>query len=166
MVNRIADYELLHELGQGNYGVFYLARSPARLGIDDEYVAVKVFENGTRVNPSTFRRAVRELKAFGAVQSPYLVRLFDAGQEQRLFYYSMQYLPLGSLAEPARTVTRAESLRAVEHSARAAHGIPEAGFVQRDIKPGNILLLDGSARLSDLGLSQVLAPGLTVTGLG
>jgi serine/threonine protein kinase len=42
----------------------------------------------------------------------------------------------------------------------------EAGIAHNDIKPGNVLLHDGHAKLSDLGLSQLLAPGMTMTGLG
>jgi serine/threonine protein kinase len=166
MTNQIADYQLIRELGQGNYGVFYLARPPARLPIQDEFVAVKIFGSGTRVNPTTFRRAVTELKAFGAVRSPYLVRLYDAGQERGVFYYAMEYLPRGSLADPADPPSRDDNIRAVEHAARAAHDLHEAGIVHRDIKPGNILMHDKGGRLSDLGLAQVLAPGLTVTSLG
>ena len=166
MTDQIADYHLLQELGQGNFGAFYLARPPERLRIADEYVAVKMFGNGTRVNAVTFRRAVAELKAFGAVQSPFLVRLFDAGQERGVFYYAMEYLPLGSIAFPTGSVTRAGKLRAVEQAARAAHDLHEAGIVHRDIKPANILLHADGGRLSDLGLAQVLAPGLTVTSFG
>jgi serine/threonine protein kinase len=166
MNNHIADYELLRVIGQGNFGVFHLAHPPARLGIADEFVAVKVFGTGTRVNATTFRRAVGELKAFGLVASPYLVRLFDAGQERGVFYYSMEYLPDGSLAAEDGDRTRTQSLRAVEHAARAAHDLHEAGMVHRDIKPGNVLLHEGGGRLSDLGLAQVLAPGLTVTSFG
>ncbi len=166
MMTTIADYELIETIGQGNFGVYHLARPPARLGIPDEYVAVKVFGSGTRVNPTTFRRVVGELKAFGAVRSPHLVRLYDAGQERGTFYYAMEYFPGGSLAASERVLTRAESLRAVEQAARAAHDLHEAGLVHRDIKPGNVMLLPGGARLSDLGLAQVLAPGLTVTSFG
>jgi serine/threonine protein kinase len=166
MTSRIADYELLDELGHGNYGIYYLARPPVRLGVSDDFVAIKVFGRGTRVDPTTFRHAVAELKAFVGVRSQYLVRLLDAGQERGAFYYSMEYLPLGSLAAPKRHLGRYESIRAVAQAARAAHDLHEAGIVHRDIKPGNILLHEQGARLSDLGLAQVLAPGLTVTSLG
>jgi serine/threonine protein kinase len=119
-----------------------------------------------RTSEDAFRRATKELRLFAAVQSPYLVRLFDAGQEGETFYYSMEYFPLGSLDEPARALTREEKLRAVAQTARAAHALHEAGIVHRDIKPANIMLYETGAKLSDLGLAQLVQPGLTVTGMG
>ena len=41
-----------------------------------------------------------------------------------------------------------------------------AGLAHRAIKPANILLGDGTAKLSDLGLAHVMQPGVTLTGLG
>lgn len=163
-MERIADYTLLRALGEGNYGEFYVAAPPERLQLNAEYVAVKVLAG--RTTEDAFRRATKELRLFASVQSPYLVRLFDAGQEGETFYYSMEYFPLGSLAAPARPLSREESLRAVAHGARATHALHEAGIVHRDIKPGNIMLHEGGAKLSDLGLAQVVQPGLTVTGMG
>jgi eukaryotic-like serine/threonine-protein kinase len=163
-VQRIADYEFVRQLGDGNHGTFHLAERPARLPVPDQHVAVKVLSAPT--SEETFRRATKELRAFAAVRSPYLVSLYDAGQEGGVFYYAMEFLPLGSLASPTRPLSREEVLRAVEHAARAAHALHEAGLVHRDIKPGNVLLHEHGAKLSDLGLAQVLAPGMTVTGMG
>jgi eukaryotic-like serine/threonine-protein kinase len=163
-VQGIADYEFERSLGDGNHGEYFLARRPQRLPVEAEHVAVKVLSGPT--TEDTFRRATRELSAFAAVQSPYLVALYDAGQQGGIFYYSMEYLPGGSLARPARPLNRRETLTAVAHAARAAHALHEAGIVHRDIKPGNVLLHDGGAKLSDLGLSQVLTPGMTLTGMG
>jgi eukaryotic-like serine/threonine-protein kinase len=163
-VQGIADYEFERSLGDGNHGEFFLARRPQRLPIDAEYVAVKVLSGPT--TEDAFRRATRELSAFAAVRSPYLVALYDAGQQGGVFYYSMEYLPGGSLAAPAQPLDRAGVLTAIAHVSRAAHALHEAGMVHRDIKPGNVLLYPGGAKLSDLGLSQVLAPGMTLTGMG
>jgi serine/threonine protein kinase len=160
----IADYRFVRALGDGGHGTFYLAIPPARLGLAVEHVAVKVLAGST--DEEAVRRTTRELRAFASAQSPYLVTLFDAGQQDGSFFYSMQYFPMGSLAEPARPLTRAEVLTAVSQAALAAHALHEAGVVHRSIKPENILLQEDGARLSDLGLAQALAPGQTVTGLG
>ena len=105
-------------------------------------------------------------RAFAAASSPYLVTLYDAGQQDGSFFYAMEYFPLGSLAAPATPMTRERVLTAVAQAARAAHALHEAGVVHRSIKPENVLLAQDGARLSDLGLAQALAPGQTVTGLG
>ena len=160
----IADYRFVRHLGAGNHGVFYLAYRPERLHIDAEFVAVKVLTGSN--SQDTFRRATRELAAFAAVRSPYLVTLYDAGQQGDDLYYSMEYLPAGSLADATGSLSASQVLAAVADAARAAHALHEAGIAHNDIKPGNVMLHDGHAKLSDLGLSQLLAPGLTITGLG
>jgi serine/threonine protein kinase len=163
-VDRIADYVFVRSLGEGNYGEFFLSTPPGRLGLDAEHVAVKVLAGSA--TEDAFRRATKELRLFASVQSPYLVTIFDAGQEGDTFYYSMEYFPLGSLHAPAKPLSRQDVLRAVTHAARAAHALHEAGIVHRDIKPANIMLHEQGAKLSDLGLAQLVQPGLTVTGMG
>lgn len=160
----IADYSFIRALGTGNNGVFYLARRPERLPVDDDLVAVKVL-SGTS-SQDTFRRATRELAAFAAVNSPYLVTLYDAGQAGSEMYYSLEYVAGGSLAHPAEQPPRSAVLTAVAYAARAAHALHEAGIAHNDIKPGNVLLDSGGGKLADLGLSRLLRPGLTITGLG
>jgi eukaryotic-like serine/threonine-protein kinase len=162
MMDGVADYEFIRSLGKGNHGEFFLARKPDRLPIDVEMVAVKVLSGPT--SEDTFRRATRELSAFAAVPSPQLVSLYDAGQQGEVFYYAMEYLPGGSLGEG--THDRAVVLRAMADAARAAHALHEVGIVHRDIKPKNVLLHDGGGKLADLGLSQLLSPGVTITGMG
>src|SRR4029450_1858112 len=163
-MDKIADYRLVRSLGGGSHGEFFLAEPPTRLGLDAEYVAVKVMAGQTQ--DDAFRRGPRCLRRFAQVKSPHLVTLYDAGQEGGRFYYAMEYLPLGSLAAPARPLDRAHTLRAVADACRAAHVLHEAGIAHRSIKPANILLTEEGGKLSDLGLAQVLQPGMTVTGMG
>ncbi|HJY96341.1 MAG TPA: protein kinase, partial [Streptosporangiaceae bacterium] len=153
----IADYKFLRQLGTGSHGTFYLAHPPKRLPVAAEFVAVKVLSGGS--SQDVFRWAHRELAAFAAVSSPYLVTLYDAGQQGEEVYYSMEYLPGGSIAVPAEPLSRATALQAMANASRATHALHEAGIAHRDIKPGNALLCPGGAKLADLGLSHVLRPG-------
>jgi serine/threonine protein kinase len=161
----LTDYEVLSLLGEGPHGRCYLARPPAHPG---KCVVVKVFARS--VSEPAFDRAVRELRAVAAVGSPHVVRVFDALLGEN-FAYAMEHLPLGSRADPARPPARAEVLRALEHAARGAHALHEAGIVHGGIHPGNVLLAedeDGTpgGRLAEPGLSHVLTPGAVVPGAG
>jgi serine/threonine protein kinase len=163
-VDGIADYVFIRPLNEGNHGQYYLAKPPARLGLEATNVVVKVVAGQT--TQETFSKATRELKAFAAVRSPYLVRLYDAGQQTGTFFYAMEWLERGSLAAPSSELTKDAARKAVADVARAAHALHEAGIVHQDIAPENVLLADDGGRLADLGLAKVLQPGVTVTSLG
>lgn len=163
-MDRIADYDLLTSLGHARNGSYWVATTPPRLGIAASHVTVKVLE--APAEQEAVRRIVRELKAFAKVGSTHLVELYDAGQEGARFYYAMEHCPLGSLERPLHPRTRGQVLRSVADAARAAHDLHEAGMAHRDINPDNIWLTEHGAKLSDLGLVQLLAPGQTITGMG
>lgn len=160
----IADYEFVEELGSGNHGRFYRARTPSRLGIEAEHVAVKVLERGA--TDAEFKRMATELRVFASVRSEHLVQVYDAGSNGGLLYYCMAHYPEGSLARPSRPLDAAATACIVADAARGAHALHEVGVVHRDIKPANLLIEGGRGRLSDLGLARVLAPGMTTTGVG
>lgn len=159
----IADYELVDVIGRGNHGVFHRARPPQRLGLDEPYVAIKLLERNA--TDADFSRLATELQVFSSVQSPHLVTLFDAGQQDGRLFYVMRYYPQQSLAHNAGMDAR-DVVRAVADAARGAHALHEVGVVHRDVKPANIMIDGGRGYLADLGLAQVLAPGMTTTGVG
>lgn len=158
----LADFEVVRLIGDGNHGRFYLARPPARLGIDDEYVAVKVFAG--QCSEDAYRRGTRELRAFAAVACPHLARVYDAVLEEN-FLYAMEWFPLGSLAAPARPLSHDHALRAVRDAALAVDALHEAGMAHGDIKPGNVMLTETGGKLSDLGLARVFTAGAALTGM-
>ena len=136
----IADYQFIRVLGTGNHGVFYLANRPERLRIDADLVAVKVLTGSN--SQDTFRRATRELAAFAAVRSPYLVTLYDAGQQGDDLYYSMEYLPAGSLADAGDSVRPREALTAVAVACLTIYDMVKA--VERGMRIENIRLIEKS----------------------
>ncbi|MDL9938255.1 protein kinase [Gordonia sp. ABSL1-1] len=157
---QLADFTVLAKMGAGGNGTFYLATPPQRLGLDTDKVVVKVF-SGT-CSDDAYRRGVRELRAFAAVESPYLAALYDAVLQGQ-FMYAMEYFPLGSLAEPARALARAEKLRAVADAARGVHALHEAGIAHANVTPSSIMVTESGGRISDLGLARVLAAEEPIT---
>jgi serine/threonine protein kinase len=157
----IADYEFVQSLGAGPRGDVFLARRPARLPLDAEVVAVKVLRAVS--TSDTFRRATEDLRFFAAQRSPYLVTLYDVGQEAGVFYCSMEHIPGGTLAAPADP-TRA--LRGVADAARAASDLHAVGLVHRGITPRNVLVAPYGAKLADPNLSHLFTPGLLVPAGG
>ena len=73
---RIADFEIVRAIGDGNHGRYYLAKPPARLGLQEQQVALKVFAG--ECSEDAYRRGARELRACAAVRSPYLAVVHDA----------------------------------------------------------------------------------------
>lgn len=162
-MNGIADYRFLDELGTGSYGRWYRAPRPSRLPGRDDFVAVKVLDR--RVTDAEFARVAEELSLLAALDSPYLVRVYDVGFSDGVLYYAAEHHPEGSLEPPATPPTPEGIAQAVADAARGAHALHEVGVVHRDIKPPNVLLKGGRGRLSDLGLTALLAPGMTTTGV-
>lgn len=166
-----ADYEIVRLIGEGDHGRCYLAHPPARLGLDRP-VVVKVFADA--VGEQAYERGVQELRAYAATGSPHLVRVHEAVLVHG-FVHAGEHFPLGSLAAPARPVDRVATLLALEHAARAAHALHEAGIAHGAITPANVLL-DGDAddpdapprggRLAEPNLARHLTPGTTLTGMG
>lgn len=161
MITELADYRILRPLGSSDEGQFFLAVPPPRLGLGDGPVAMKVVSG--LGDEEQMRRATNELRIFASVQSPYVVTLYDAGQDADVLFYAMEYPSLGTLAEPERPLSNDEQLRAVADAARGANALHDAGIAHRNITPARVLVNDNGAKLADLGLAKFISPGMTVT---
>jgi Tol biopolymer transport system component len=158
-------YELLGELGRGGMGVVYKAR---QVGLN-RLVALKVILAGEHAGPEQAARFRREAEAAARLQHPHIVQIHDIAEHQGRPYFSMEYLPRGSLAQrlggtplPAR-----QAAALVEALARAVQVAHERGVVHRNLKPANVLLAaDGQPKVGDFGLAKWLdgSGGQTHTG--
>jgi serine/threonine-protein kinase len=162
-VDRVGDYVFLRELGRGEHSRVYLARTPRRLGIATETVAVKVLP---LTGSEGFDALADELSLVAALRSPQLVPMYDVGMDAGVVFYAMRHEPWGSLSAPARDLTRRERVLAVARAARGAHEMHEAGLVHRGIGPTNILLDKAGAVLAEPAIRHLLTHGHTLSGLG
>jgi serine/threonine protein kinase len=162
--SRVADYELVEELGAGTQGRSFVARPPGRLPVEADLVVVKVL--GAQTGEDGRRRVAGELAVVASVDCPHLITVYEAGHQDGMIFYAMEYAATGSLARPASPPSRAQILRAVADAARAADALHNAGVAHHAIKPTNVLLVDDGGRLADVAVARVLSPGQTVNGIG
>lgn len=161
----LAGYRLEELVGQGGMGAVYRAEH-LHLG---RTVALKLLLPEREQDDGFRERFVREARTAASLQHPNIVVVYDAGQAADLLYIAMQYVDgtdLGAVlaSEGALEATRALAiLGQVAEALDAAHA---RGIVHRDVKPGNVLIDDGRAYLTDFGLTKAVsqATSLTVQG--
>ncbi|MBT4723653.1 MAG: serine/threonine protein kinase [Planctomycetaceae bacterium] len=104
----------------------------------------------------------REIKLQAKMDHPNLVRAFDAGKDGQVHFLVTEYVPgrdLRRLIRSQGALETAAAARVIMQVAGALHYAHREGLIHRDIKPGNILVTeDGTAKLSDLGLSGFADP--------
>ncbi|HET6347751.1 MAG TPA: protein kinase, partial [Candidatus Krumholzibacteria bacterium] len=143
-------------------GEVYRARD-TRLGRD---VAVKVLPQHLSTNPEVRARFEREAKTVSSLNHAHICTLFDVGREGEIDYLVMELIEGETLAARLTKgpLPVSETLRIGSQIADALDRAHRAGVVHRDLKPGNIMLTKGGAKLMDFGLAR--ATGMAGPGSG
>lgn len=150
-------YRILRRLASGGMGVVYAAMQHA-LGRE---VAVK-FIRTDRDDVKAVQRFFREAQLASTLKSPHVVAIHDAGQTERGEpFIVMELLQGQSLSERLTQLGRLSLPEAVSVWSSAARGIAEAhrrGLIHRDVKPGNIVLVQyespwPTAKVLDFGVA-------------
>ena len=163
---RLANCELLEEIGRGGMGVVYRAR---QAGLD-RIVAVKVLLRAKFAGPEERQRFHREAQTAGRLKHPGIVGIFDVGEDEGVPWFSMEYIGGKNLEQLVREHPMAarDAAGLTRRVADALHHAHDHGVLHRDMKPSNILLdEDGSPRISDFGIARLVTAGaaeLTRTG--
>jgi serine/threonine-protein kinase len=122
-------------------------------------VALKCSASGPDAPPGDRGRIRREARAIGGLDHPNIVRLLDVGESGYLAFFSMEWLPGGTLADRlcGGPLAPGEAVRMAAKLADAAHHAHGRRVIHRDIRPSNIVF-DGRGEpvLVDFGIAKRL----------
>jgi serine/threonine protein kinase/WD40 repeat protein len=171
---RMGRFELGLKLGEGTYGIVYLAQDP-RL---KRLVALKIPRLDAAFREDLRERFIREGESAARLTHPNIVTVFEAVSEGPVSFIASEYIPGPNLAtwlteHSSREIPPREAARLIADLAAGVAHAHAKHVLHRDIKPSNILLapkqsLDPAARnspdeldsfepkLTDFGLAKLL----------
>ncbi|HEX8646530.1 MAG TPA: serine/threonine-protein kinase [Thermoleophilaceae bacterium] len=155
---QIEGYRIEGVAGRGGWSVVHRAVEVA----SGRRVALKTVAPELSGDPGFRERFRRECVIAGALDHPNVPLVLSAGDG----WAAMEWIDGASLRE-LLPLEPARAARIVAQVADALVALHEAGFVHRDVKPGNVLVGAGDhAYLTDFGIAKPIDPdpGLTAEG--
>jgi serine/threonine protein kinase/HAMP domain-containing protein len=154
--DRIGRYVVEELVGEGAMAKVYRARDP-EIG---RTVAIKVLKEELCVDEEYVTRFLREAKAAGAISHPNIVTIYDVGRTGSTPYITMEFLDEKSLAEILAEGTKLPPTQVISIAIQLARALDHAhrrGIVHRDVKPGNILMMEKgqTVKITDFGIARL-----------
>ena len=148
---QLGDFEIVRELGRSGMGVVYEARQES----PERRVAIKVLR-ADHTSKASLRRFEQEAQVLGRLKHPGIARVYEAGsvtdEMGRRPYITMELIEGSRLTDHARDASMPVAQR-LELLARVCDALEYAhrkGVVHRDLKPGNILVVEDTTERPDL----------------
>src|SRR5450755_2046420 len=164
MPDKFGPYRVLERIGEGGMGVVYLATDS-----EQRPVAVKVLRPAVAGEPDGRRRLAREVETMRRVRSPFVAEVIDADVACDPPYIVTRYVRGRTLEDvvaqsgPLAGLALARLARGLAAALTAVHA---AGVVHRDLKPGNVMMVDGEPVVIDFGIAQLPeTTRITMTGM-
>ena len=161
----IGPYRLLQKLGEGGFGVVYMAQQQQPI---ERKVAIKIIKPGMD-SRAVIARFEAERQALAMMDHPNIARVFDGGASddgQRPYFVMelVQGVPITEFCDTNSLSTR-KRLELFTSVCNAVHHAHQKGIVHRDIKPSNVMvtLHDGEpvVKVIDFGVAKALHQRLT-----
>src|SRR5260221_5520724 len=142
----LGGYQLEEEIGRGSMGLVYRGRQIV-LGRE---VAVKVLSQTLARDASYVARFIREAQIIAGLNHPNIVQIFDAGQQNGLLYFVMEYVQGPTIASLLQIDDSLSQHIAAEYAAHIADALYSAYSEINIIHPVTIianLLHDRSSQI-------------------
>ncbi|MBC7812497.1 MAG: serine/threonine protein kinase, partial [Burkholderiales bacterium] len=155
---------LLAELGSGGMATVYRAVRES----DGAALAIKIISPKLTVSQQFITRFEREARVMQAFEHPYILPVYEFGQQDGLIYLMMALIEGGDLRDylNQQRPTLAQIVTLLEQVGSALDYAHDQGVVHRDLKPANILMNGDQPFLSDFGIAKMKeeSTGLTESG--
>lgn len=156
-------YQITERIGIGGMAEVYQAQD----NVLGRRVAVKVMLPQYAADESFTKRFKQEAAAAANLQSPYIVNIYDWGQDDGTYYIVMEYVrgsDLKTAINERGAINQRKSAEIASQVCQAlsvAHGLD---IVHRDIKPQNIMVQpDGNVKVMDFGIARAKNSVMTKT---
>lgn len=152
---RIGSFYLVERLGSGGMSEVFLGLNPRTR----EKRAYKILGKRASMVASAYARFLREVDIMRTLSHPGIVKVLDSGAEEDYYFYSMEYLPGGSLIRRLEhgKIPLSEATGIFVPVCDAMAYAHEHAVIHRDLKPANILLTaSGEPVVSDFGIAKIL----------
>jgi serine/threonine protein kinase len=156
-------YEITGEIGRGAMGVVYRANDPF-IGRTVAVKTLQISEQGTGLTKEELlSRFQTEARAAGLLTHPNIVVVYDAGEEEGLFFITMELVEgksLQALLDAGQLFPLPRVFRIMEQACSALQFAHDRNIVHRDIKPANLMLTpDDTVKVTDFGTAKILQFG-------
>jgi serine/threonine protein kinase len=152
-------YRILAKIGQGAMGVVYAAEH-----VDlEKRVALKVLAARIARRPDALERFRNEARAASKIGSPYICDVTDFGElEDGRLFLVMEFLSgraLRTVLDNEGHITPSRAIPILRQVAKALGAAHDKGIIHLDVKPDNIMLLEGRremVKVVDFGVARLL----------
>jgi serine/threonine protein kinase len=169
---KLGRYEVVRELGKGAMGIVYLAKDP----LIGRLVALKTIRLGAHADDEEMKefqqRFIREAQAAGILNHPAIVTVHDIGRDEETdtSFIAMEFVEGHNLKEvlsQGRALSFEQIADIVAQVAEALDFAHAKGIVHRDVKPANIILIEGNrAKITDFGIAKIASGVANLTSTG
>ena len=158
-MEKLGRYEIREIVGEGAMARVYKAYDPEI----DRTIAVKLLKAQLADDDQYRLRFLREARAAGVLSHPNIVTIFDVGVDGKKPYIAMELIDgmtLGEMLGTDKVLSVKEIVEIGIQLSRALDYAHKKGIIHRDIKPGNIMLINetSTVKVADFGICRIDDP--------